>query len=148
MSNLGEVEVSYKYLSSLENRPTIKSPSDSQKAVMHLFDEKRLALQEQFVILFMNRANMIIGSCNLFKGSISGCVVDVKLILAMGVKLMASGVILSHNHPSGNLTASEQDISLTKRIKRALDFVDITLIDHLIVSPKGNFMSFSIEGLL
>jgi DNA repair protein RadC len=148
LSNLGEVEVSYKYKSSLENRPKIISPEDAYNAVLQLFDKKRIALQEQFVIIFLNRANVVIGSCNLFSGSLTTCAVDIKLILAIGIKLMASGVILSHNHPTGNLTASELDISLTKRIKKALDLVDIALIDHLIVSPQDSFKSFINEGLL
>jgi DNA repair protein RadC len=148
LSNLGEVEVSYKYHSTIENRPVVQSPNDAFEAVMQLYDRKRLALQEQFVIIFLNRAQMVIGSCNLFSGSNTACVVDIKLILAIGLKLMASGIIISHNHPSGKLVASEQDIKLTKSVKEALEIVEMKLFDHIIVSPHNTYLSLSNEGQL
>jgi DNA repair protein RadC len=147
-SNLGEVKVSYKYKSKLSQRPKLSSPNEVFEFAKYLFHEERLGLQEQFIVIYMNRSNKVIGSCNLFTGSISACVVDIKLILAIGLKLMANGVILLHNHPSGNMQASEPDITLTKKIKNALELIDMTLLDHLIVSPDFNYIAFTQEGLL
>jgi DNA repair protein RadC len=70
------------------------------------------------------------------------------LILATGLKLMAHGVIVLHNHPSGNMQPSDPDISLTNKIKYALELLDMTLLDHLIVSPDNRFIAFSQEGYL
>lgn len=148
MNNLGEVEVSYKYQSTLENRLVVKTPEDALYTLRCLFHTERMGIQEQFIVIFLNRANMVIGSCNLFTGSNSACVVDVKLILAVGLKLMANSVIISHNHPSGNLKPSSEDISLTKKIQSALDAVEMSLLDHLIVSPDFKYLAFSEEGLL
>ena len=107
-----------------------------------------MGIQEQFLVIYLNKSNMVIGSCNLFRGSISACVVDIKLILAVGIKLMANSVILSHNHPSGNLKPSEQDLSLTKKIQSALETIEMSLLDHLIVSPDFKYLAFSEAGLL
>jgi DNA repair protein RadC len=147
-SNLGEVEVSYKYKSSLNQRPKLSSPNEVFDFAKYLFHEERLGLQEQFIVIYLNKSNRVIGSCNLFTGSISACVVDMKLILAIGLKLMANGVILLHNHPSGNIKPSQQDLSLTTKIKNALELLDMTLIDHLIVSPDQRFTAFTQEGYL
>ena len=147
-SNLGEVKVSYKYKSKLSQRPKLSSPNEVFEFAKYLFHEERRGLQEQFIVIYMNRSNKVIGSCNLFTGSISACVVDIKLILAIGLKLMANEVILLHNHPSGNMQASEPDITLTKKIKNALELIDMTLLDHLIVSPDFNYIAFTQEGLL
>lgn len=148
LSNLGEVEVSYKYHSTMHNRLHVKTPLEALDTLRHLYHTERMGIQEQFLVLFLNRANMVIGSCNLFAGSNSACIVDVKLILAVGLKLMANNVIISHNHPSGNLKPSEQDISLTKKIQCALEAVEMSLLDHLIVSPDFKYLAFSEEGLL
>jgi DNA repair protein RadC len=81
------------------------------------------------------------------KGGITGTVVDVRLIFAVALKCNACGIIVSHNHPSGNAKPSDADISLTKKIKKCSDLLDITLIDHLIIT-KNIFYSFSNEGML
>lgn len=148
LNNLGEVEVSYKYLSTFENRLVVKTPAEALNTLCHLYHKESMGIQEQFLVIYLNKSNMVIGSCNLFRGSISACVVDIKLILAVGIKLMANSVILSHNHPSGNLKPSEQDISLTKKIQSALETVEMSLLDHLIVSPDFKYLAFSEAGLL
>jgi DNA repair protein RadC len=148
LSNLGEIEVSYKYHNELANRPVIQSHIDAFSIVKELYQKERMGLQEQFVVIFLNRANAVIGSCNLFNGGISACAVDIKIILATGLKLLASSVIVSHNHPSGNLKPSEHDIALTKKIKSALEAIEMTLLDHIIISPDYKYCAFTEKGLL
>lgn len=142
MSNLGELSVSYKYHSSLNDRPVIKDVTDAAKIAMKVIDQERVGLQEQFAVIYLNRAHAVIGTLNTFSGTISCTTVDFRIIVGTGLKLMASAVVLAHNHPSGNMEPSNQDISLTKRLKEAFQVMDMVLLDHIIVGPEGRFSSF------
>lgn len=110
-----------------------------------LFDFEKIDLQECFHVVYLNRNNQVVGSAKLSEGGISGTVVDIRLIAVQGLLLCASGVIISHNHPSGNLNPSEQDIQITKKVKEALQLLDMSLLDHIIVTSEG-YYSFSDEG--
>jgi DNA repair protein RadC len=142
MSNLGELSVYYKYHSSLNDRPVIKDVTDAAKIAMKVIDQERVGLQEQFAVIYLNRAHAVIGTLNTFSGTISCTTVDFRIIVGTGLKLMASAVVLAHNHPSGNMEPSNQDISLTKRLKEAFQIMDMVLLDHIIVGPEGRFSSF------
>lgn len=148
MSNLGEIEVSYRYDNTLADRPIIKSAEDAIDVLKNLYHLERIGLQEQFVIVFLNRANKVIGSSNLFVGGLTGTVVDIKLVLAIGLKLMASSIIISHNHPSGNIKPSEEDKKITNKLCDASKLLEIQLLDHLVVTPDMKYFSFANEGLL
>ena len=148
IANLGEVTVRYKYSSSIENRPKITGTKDAYRICKLLIDTDKIGIQEQFVFILLNNSNVVIGSCNAFTGGLTGTVVDIKIIVAAALKVMANGVVLCHNHPSGNTTPSAQDITLTKKIKSALELMDIKLIDHIIITPFDTFTSFTEEGLL
>ena len=147
LSNLGEFDIEYKYTSDLKNRPVVKSSKDAYAIVMQLYDMKKIGLQEQIVVLYLSNSNTVLGCCNLSKGAINGVLFDIRHVLASALKLMASGVILSHNHPSGKMKASEQDKQVTNRLKIALEHCDIKLLDHIIVSPFDEFISFQDEGI-
>jgi DNA repair protein RadC len=146
ISNLGEFNVEYVYHSNLNNRPSIKSSQDAYEIVKLLYDMKKMGLQEQIVVLFLNNNNTVIGSCNLSSGTLTSAIVDIRLILASALKLMATGLIISHNHPSGKMIASEQDKQLTKKLNTALEQCDIKLLDHIIVSPFDEYLSLKDEG--
>ena len=81
-------------------------------------------------------------------GGITGTVVDIRLLLSVALKTAATGIILAHNHPSGNLKPSEADKELTSKIKKASEYMDIKLLDHLIIAPEGKYLSFREDGLL
>jgi DNA repair protein RadC len=102
---------------------------------------------EEFWVLVLNRANQVMREEYLSKGGISGTVVDVRLICKLAIENNASGVVIAHNHPSGQVLPSEQDKAITKKLKEALKFFDISLLDHLIIGDQQYF-SFSDEGLL
>ena len=102
---------------------------------------------EEFWILLLNRANKVIKTESISKGGISGTVVDVRLVSKVAIEHNSSSVILAHNHPSGNLKASQQDLDITKKIKEALKLFDIVLFDHLIIGDQ-NYLSFTDEGLI
>jgi DNA repair protein RadC len=98
--------------------------------------------------MYLNRANRVLGVFELSKGGISGTIVDIILLISVALKVAASSVILAHNHPSGNLQPSSSDRQLTDKIKSACKLFDITLTDHLILSPNETFLSFNDEGFI
>lgn len=102
---------------------------------------------EEFWILILNRANKIVKEECISKGGISSTVVDARLICKSAIENNASGIILAHNHPSGQLIPSIEDKTITKRLKEALQLFDIALLDHIIVGDQ-DYYSFGDEGLL
>ena len=102
-------------------------------------------LYEEFWILLLNRANNVITRFQVSKGGITGTVVDPRVIFKKAVEVMASGIILCHNHPSGNRQPSDADISLTKKLKEAGKLLDIQVLDHLIIAGE-EYYSFADEG--
>jgi DNA repair protein RadC len=102
---------------------------------------------EEFWLVLLNTANHVIWKQCIGIGGVSGVVADVKVIMKNALDQMASGIVLAHNHPSGNKKASMQDIDLTKKVKEAAQLMDIALLDHLIFCGTGYF-SFADEGLL
>lgn len=102
---------------------------------------------EEFWILFLNRSNKVINQMKLSQGGVSGTVTDVRLVMKKAIEYLASGIIVCHNHPSGNLNPSESDSKITQKIKEAGNLMDIQLLDHLIISDK-DYYSFADNGLL
>lgn len=148
MSNIGEVKVSYVFHGSVKDRPIITSSYDAFRIAMKVLDQETIGMQEQFLAIYMNRAHRVIGAKVHFIGGISSVIVDVKVIAATAVSLMASCVIVCHNHPSGSLQPSPQDIAITDKLKNALRYLDIQLLDHMIVTPEMDWLSFVERGLL
>ena len=102
---------------------------------------------EEFWILYLNNSNKVIEQFQISKGGITGTLVDVRITLKKALELGAVSLILAHNHPSGNLKASEADKQLTKKLKTAAESLDIKVLDHIIVTEKS-YLSFADEGLL
>jgi DNA repair protein RadC len=102
---------------------------------------------EEFWILFLNRSNKVINRMKLSQGGISGTVTDVRIVMKKAIECLASGIIVCHNHPSGNLNPSESDTRITQKIKEAGSIMDIQLLDHLIISEK-EYYSFADNGLI
>lgn len=142
---LSEIKVSY--LPSQHNRIKINRSKDAYQMLLAFFPEETIQLQEQFVVLYLNRAHRIIGGYPLSVGGLSGTVVDIRLILSVALKSLATGIILCHNHPSGNLKPSDIDIRLTDKIRQAGRLMEIEVLDHIIVSSEG-YYSFADEGEL
>ena len=126
---------------------SIKNSDDCYQILRRVFDPDLIEAREEFVIMYMNRANKVIGYYKAFQGGVASVVCDPKLILTMGLKTLASSMVLAHNHPSGNLFPSDQDLRLTERVKQAGKLVDLELLDHLILTKDG-FYSFADEGKL
>lgn len=102
---------------------------------------------EEFWAIFLDQKNHVIYKTQISKGGISGTLVDVRVIFRIAIEHFATSVVVAHNHPTGNLTPSQPDISITRRIKEAGDLLDIKLLDHLIIG-ENSFFSFSEQGLL
>lgn len=132
--------------SSYETRPHLDG---SQKVAQYIapYFEDVLELQEKFVIITLDRHNKPKSVHTCFLGGISECVVDVRIIFKHALDVLASGLILIHNHPSGNLQPSTADINITKKLKEIGVLLNIPVLDHLILSYKGYF-SFADECMM
>ena len=102
---------------------------------------------EEFWILQLNRANHVIGRARISAGGVSGTVVDSKMVFKPAIEVLATSIILVHNHPSGNLKPSQADIELTRKLKEAGKHLDIAVLDHIIVAYSG-FYSFADENIM
>ena len=102
---------------------------------------------EEFWILYLNNSNKVIFKSQLSKGGITGTVVDVRIVFKIAIEHNATGIILTHNHPSGTLVASDADKQITRKLKLAGENLDIKVLDHLIIAEQSYF-SFADEGLL
>ncbi len=102
---------------------------------------------EEFWVILLNRSNKIMAKEKISQGGISGTVTDVRLILKKAIDKLASALILCHNHPSGNLQPSEADRKITKKLHEAGKLMEISVLDHVIVSDQS-YYSFADEGWL
>nr|WP_293845469.1 DNA repair protein RadC [uncultured Arsenicibacter sp.] len=127
----------------LQRRRITCSRDAYEELVPHLLDKPH----EEFWILLLNRANEVLRPVQVSAGGVSGTVADPKMIFKFALEQLASGMILSHNHPSGNLTPSQADKDLTRRLRDAGKLLDIPVLDHLIFTDKAYF-SFADEGIL
>ncbi len=141
-------EITISYRPTVTRMPKITSSNDAYQELKEFFDEDLMALQEQFVVMYLNNGNDVLGIQKLSLGGITGTVADTRLILGTALKAAATGLIISHNHPSGNLKASFADIEITRKIKEAGKLMEIKLLDHLIIIPNGKYLSFIDEGLI
>jgi DNA repair protein RadC len=120
----------------------------SSKDIVEIFQPLLGDLKhEEFWVLLLNRANKIISKKQISAGGVSGTVVDAKIVFKFALEEVASSIILCHNHPSGNTQPSEADIKLTKKLKEAGTFLEINVLDHIIITEK-EYYSFADEGIL
>lgn len=131
-------------LTDVKDKPKIKSSRDAYNTIASLLIDLP---HEEFWILLLNRSNEVISREKISTGGVSGTVVDAKIIFKKALDILASSIILVHNHPSGNLRPSQADIDVTRKMKKAGVVLDISILDHLIISERG-FYSFADEGTL
>ncbi|MFY7938734.1 MAG: JAB domain-containing protein [Flavobacterium sp.] len=142
---LAEIQVSYRNKN--DNPVKITSSQDAYKLFYSNWNLDTLELQEEFKVLLLNRANKVLGVYCMSRGGSSGTVVDAKLLFSVILKCNASAVILCHNHPSGNLKPSKADEDITTRIKEIAKLLDISLLDHIIISRNGYYSFTDERGL-
>ncbi len=144
LHGVSEIEISYR--PAIGSKPEVNSSSDAYQILKEYYPENQIALKEYFVVMYLNQANRVIGVQNLSIGGLTSAIADVRLLFATAVKILSTGLILSHNHPSGNRRPSLQDRNLTKQVKEAGKLFDIKLLDHLILTPDDQYVSMADNG--
>ena len=140
---VGEVELTYKSTST--SRSKIYSSEDAYKYLLPTYKEGTICYKEYFKVLFLNQSNQVLGYIS--EGGITETSVDVRVILQAALLTNSVALVLAHNHPSGSLKPSRQDMDITKQVKEAARLMRITVIDHLILTDAG-YYSFADEGQL
>jgi DNA repair protein RadC len=148
IKNVSEVTLSYKTKINPKDRVKVTSSKDAYNLLFDSWNKNTIEHVEEFKILLMNRSNAVLGILPISKGGISGTVTDVRLIFQSALKANASGIIVCHNHPSGNKYPSDSDRKITQKIKDAGNLMDIQLLDHLILLPVEGYYSFADEGIV
>ena len=140
-----EITISYTFKSKVKVK--VFTSMQAYEAFKTFFPVDSIELQERFCVMFLRSQN-VLGIYVVSIGGMTSTVVDVRLILSVALKTASTCLMLCHNHPSGTLKPSQQDITLTSRLKEACILMDIKLLDHLIVNGDGQYLSFSDEGML
>jgi DNA repair protein RadC len=141
-----EIGLVYKTTVKASERPVVNKSEDVYKLLLENWNKETINLFEEGKIILLNQANRVLSLFSLSQGGITGTVMDPKLIFIAALKRGACNIILSHNHPSGNLKPSKSDEDLTSKVKAAGALLDIKVLDHIIISSEGYF-SFADEGL-
>lgn len=144
---LSEIELVYKTKKPYADKQFVKSSQDAYKLFAKNWDVDCIEFIEQSKMLLLNRAARVLGIYKISSGGTSATVVDVKQIYVAALKANASSIIIAHNHPSGNLKPSTADIQLTDKLSQAGEFLDIKLLDHLILTNES-YYSFADNGLM
>jgi DNA repair protein RadC len=133
----------------LEQETMMAKPAATCSRDIADYLRKKLAHEnrEMFVVIFLNKSNRILAHETVSTGGITSTIVDAKVILKLAIELHATSIVLSHNHPSGSLKASNADKALTEKIKQAAKLIDVEVLDHIIVSDQG-YYSFADDGQL
>lgn len=147
-SEVNEISIKYVGHFKMAQAPKISSSATATEILYQSWNKDHIGLQECFKVILLNNANKVKGIYEVSNGGITGTMVDLRILFAVILKSLTTSIILSHNHPSGNLRPSESDKLLTDKIKRAAELFDIKVLDHIIIAPDGEFFSFADEGLL
>lgn len=146
LHGVSEIEISYR--PAIGSKPEVTSSSDAYLILKEYYPEKQIALKEYFVVMYLNQANRVIGVQKLSIGGLTSAIADVRLMFGTALKILATGLVISHNHPSGNTRPSLQDRNLTKQVKEAGKLLDVKLLDHLILTPDDQYLSMADLGEL
>jgi DNA repair protein RadC len=130
------------------DRPKVNRSQDAYDIFIENWDWETITHIETMKLMLLNRANKVLGIAGLSTGGTNGCIIDLKIVFQYAILANASLIILAHNHPSGSLKPSEADIAITKKVKDAGKFLDITPLDHLIISPDERYFSLADEGFI
>ena len=145
---IAEVKLVYRTKVKASERLQIKCSKDAFDIFMESWDLDSIEHIEEFKLMLLTRSNKVLGIASISKGGINGTVTDVRIILQYAIKANASGIIICHNHPSGNLQPSESDQAITRKIKDSGLLMDVQLLDHLIITAEDSYYSFADNGLV
>ena len=142
---VGEVKLSYK--SKFKNQQKVTCSEDAYRYMLSTYKKGTICYKEYFKVLFLNQANQILGYTFISEGGLTETIADIRLIFQAALLTNSVALILAHNHPSGNLKPSPEDIRLTKQVREASNFMRIKILDHIILSDT-EYYSFADEGML
>jgi len=143
MENLVEYKIKLSHNVVAENRPKVDSDLEAGKVCRQIVDGEP---QEVFAVVGLDSQNRVVGYRVVHRGALSMCPVDVSTVLRAVLSMPCCGFLITHNHPSGDPTPSHEDLVLTNKLKQAADFVNVSLLDHIIVGDTT--VSFMAQGLL
>lgn len=146
-TNTKVAELLVSYSAHIVSEQKISNSRETYSLIINHWNLDTIEMLEEVKILLLNKSNKALGVFDLSKGGMSSSIIDVKIVLSIALKSLASGIIIVHNHPSGYLSPSKADIDITKKLKSACNLMDITVLDHLIIS-KDNYYSFADDGIL
>ncbi|MDQ8005495.1 MAG: JAB domain-containing protein [Pedobacter sp.] len=144
---VAEVQLSYKPHFKAQERPQISSSKQAYDLLIANWDMSLINYIEQAKMILLNRNNRVLGIISLSTGGGASTVMDSRVIFATALKATATSLIVAHNHPSGNLRPSSEDIRLTEKLKQAGKLLEIEVHDHLIISENG-YCSMAEDGLM
>ena len=144
---VAEVQLSYKPHFKAQERPKITSSQQAYKILLDNWDLNLINLIEQAKMILLNRNNRVLGIVDLSTGGGGSTVMDSRVIFSVALKATATSIILAHNHPSGNLSPSNEDLRITGKLKQAGKLLEVEVHDHLIVTENG-FLSMTDEGMM
>ncbi|UAB84136.1 JAB domain-containing protein [Zunongwangia sp. SCSIO 43204] len=147
-TKVNEIKLCYKDRISIAKSPKITCSQDAANLYYKNWDKNEIQLHESFKVMLLNNSNIVKGICQISAGGITATLVDLRIMFALVLKSLATAIIICHNHPSGKLQASQADKNLTAKIQKACDFLDIKLLDHIIITEGGNYLSFADERIL
>jgi len=145
---VNEIKISYKDRVTSDKWVKIKGSQSAATFIYDYWDKSTIEVHESFKVLLLNNANKVKGVFELSKGGITGTLVDLRVLLAVIVKSLSVAIILTHNHPSGTLKPSSTDKKITDKIKTATALFDVRVLDHIIITPNGDYFSFADDGLI
>jgi DNA repair protein RadC len=145
-NQVAEVKLTYVNNVKPSERIQIKTSESAFRVFWDNWDKETIEHIEEMKLLLLNRSHKVLGVVNLFKGGSSGTIVDVKIIFQYTLKANATSIIICHNHPSGNLQPSDNDKNITNKLRNGAALLDITFLDHLIITPEEKYYSMADEG--
>lgn len=142
-----DVRISYSRNKDLDELQAIRTSEDAEQILRCFYDESTIDYRESFYILCLSRSNKPLAVVKMAEGGQTATIVDTKMIIKTALDVGAVAVVLSHNHPSGELEPSDADKRLTRKIKEAFTVMDMSLCDHIILTGTGYF-SFCDNGMI
>ncbi|GAB3028183.1 JAB domain-containing protein [Niabella terrae] len=136
---VAEIALVYKTKVRAEDRLQVRNACQMAHIFRNVWSEDLIELLEESKILYLNRANKVLGVFPLSTGGASGTIIDIRLVLIAALRLHASNICICHNHPSGNLQPSQADLLVTEKIRKGAACLNLNLLDHIILTRNGYY---------
>lgn len=139
-------EITIKYKKSVCEKVKISCSDDAAEIFKRCFDSDTIDYQEACMVLFLDRSNKTIGWFKLSEGGLTSTIIDNRIVFTTALNCGATSFIMAHNHPSGNLNPSNSDYSITKKLQEGGKYLDINMLDHIIITSENGYYSMADNG--